>query len=44
MAFGMDGFSLNFSALPLGTSRKGGVLDGPSSTEDYTATSLVVLL
>ena len=44
MALGMEDFAVNFSALPLGTSRKGSVHDGLSSAEDCTDLSLVVLL
>ena len=44
MALQLDDFSLNFSALPLGTSRKRGVHDVPGGTAIFTALALVVLL
>ena len=44
MALQMDDFSLNFSALPLETIRKGSVHDGLGSTENRTALAPAVPL
>ena len=44
MALGMEDFAVNFSVLPLGTSRKGSVREGPWRTEDYTVAAPVVLV
>ena len=41
MALEMEDFAVNISALPLGTGKKGGVREGPWSTEDYTVVSPV---
>ena len=44
MAVVMEDFSLSFSALPLGTGRKGSVREGPWRTEDYAVAAPVVLV